>query len=132
MRSLWKYGACGPPTSGPSSHCSPSHRKSSIADTMPSRVTRDLSVSAMRRTNRPLCLRAQYQLNDAISALPTWIEPLGDGSMRVRTLMARSLSARRRNSAPPRIHSVAAHSLDVVAKDADAFDVDLAQVALRK
>src|SRR5687768_7530817 len=39
----------------------------------------------MRRTNAPPCLRANIQLNNAVRALPTWIEPLGAGSMRVRT-----------------------------------------------
>jgi|GEM_PF-3615055 len=43
------------------------------------------SVSAIRNTNKPPCLRANNQLNSAVRALPTWMDPLGAGSIRIRT-----------------------------------------------
>src|SRR5687768_13050162 len=40
----------------------------------------------MRRTNFPSLWRAHIQLKRAVRALPTWIDPLGAGSMRVLTV----------------------------------------------
>ena len=54
----WKYGACGPPISGPSSQSRPSQRRPS---TMPETISHDersVSVSSIRSTNVPPCRRA--------------------------------------------------------------------------
>ena len=55
-RSLWRYGPCGPPTSGPSSQRRPHQRSASRIARSLSAVLRARSVSSMRRTNWPPCL----------------------------------------------------------------------------
>src|SRR5881397_3110067 len=51
-------------------------------------VLRDWSVSSMRSTNTPFCLRAQSQLKSAVRAPPMCRYPVGEGAKRTRTVMA--------------------------------------------
>src|SRR5207302_10981798 len=76
----------GPPTSGPSSQWRPSHRRSSSTARYDSSVTRLRSVSSTRSTMTPPLWRAESQLNSAVRALPTWMEPLGAGAKRTRVV----------------------------------------------
>src|SRR5690606_209904 len=50
-------------------------------------VERTRSVSSMRNRNWPPCSRAKHRLNSAIYAVPTCGSPVGDGAIRVRTVM---------------------------------------------
>src|SRR5580692_10127456 len=91
MPSRWLcwYGPYSPPASGPSSQSRPSQRSVPSAEPMYSSVTRDWSVSSIRRTNTPPVWRAKAQSYSAVLMLPTCRSPLGDGAKRTRT---RSLS----------------------------------------
>ena len=84
LRSDCRYGAKGPPTSGPSSQSSPSQRKSSRMARSDARLDRSVSVSSMRRTNAPPARRASSQLKSAVRALPTCRCPVGLGANRTR------------------------------------------------
>src|SRR5690348_12071117 len=105
MRCDWRYGACGPPISGPSSQSKPSQRIESSSWLYDSSESRAASVSAMRKTRVPSLCRANAQLNRAVRTRPTWGLPVGDGQKRTRT--------------------VALATLDhLVGQSADAFDGD--------
>src|SRR5438876_7671043 len=52
---------------------------------MASSVERCRSVSSIRRMKLPPWCRANSQLNSAVRALPTWMEPVGAGANRHRT-----------------------------------------------
>src|SRR2546423_1489464 len=86
-RSDWRYGACGPPMSGPSSHISPSQRRSSSTIVSDSAVDRAWSVSSTRMMNVPPWCFANSQLKIAVRAPPTWRCPVGDGAKRTRTVI---------------------------------------------
>src|SRR4249919_1376979 len=118
----WRYGACGPPTSGPSSQSIPSHRSESITPWKASSVTREASVSSIRRTNTPPWCRANAHENSPVRAFPTWIDPDGAGANRVRTpTVMRS---------PPRHGSRAL--LHGVNERADPVDLNLDEIAGRE
>src|SRR2546421_7201098 len=85
MRSDCRYGACGPPVSGPSSQSRPSQWKESSSWLYDSSVLRATSVSSMRKTMVPLWCRANAQLNRAVRNRPTWGLPVGEGQKRTRT-----------------------------------------------
>src|SRR5918999_1376450 len=89
-RSDWRYGACGPPMSGPSSQSSPSQPKRSNSPSYDSWVLRATSVSSMRRTSFPPVCRAKSQLNRNVRTSPTCGLPVGDGGKRTR--MGRSVT----------------------------------------
>src|SRR6478736_924842 len=85
MRCDWRYGACGPPTSGPSSQSKPSQRIESSSWLYDSSESRAASVSSMRKTRVPWWCRAKAQLNRAVRTRPTWGLPVGEGQKRTRT-----------------------------------------------
>src|SRR3954469_14242087 len=106
MRCDCRYGACGPPTSGPSSQSKPSQRIESSSWLYDSSESRAASVSSMRKTSVPWWCRANAQLNRAVRTRPTWGLPVGEGQKRTRTLFAST-------------------TLDhLVGESADAFDGD--------
>src|SRR5215217_8180981 len=132
-RSDCRYGPCAPPTSGPSSHVSPSQRRSSWMADSDARVERSTSVSSMRRMNVPPAPRASNQLNKAVRALPTWRCPVGLGAKRTRScdmeLCGMRASARGQECdrmygnafAPSRFsHALVRLALDAHGGDADA------------
>src|SRR5690349_17180174 len=88
IRSLWRYGPFGPPTSTPSSQSRPSQRMTSTSRSYDSWESRLASVSSMRNTNRPPWWRAYAQLNSAVRAIPTCGLPVGDGQKRATTGLA--------------------------------------------
>src|SRR5680860_1065540 len=85
MRSDWRYGPFGPPTSGPSSQSSPSQCMTSMSSSYDSSLSRLASVSSIRKTNVPLWWRANAQLNKAVRAIPTCGLPVGEGQKRATT-----------------------------------------------
>src|SRR3954471_22868565 len=85
MRCDWRYGACGPPTSGPLSQSKPSQRIASSSWLYDSSESRAASVSSMRKTRVPWWCRANAQLNRAVRTRPTWGLPVGEGQKRTRT-----------------------------------------------
>src|SRR5680860_1496464 len=85
MRSDWRYGPFGPPTSGPSSQSSPSQCMTSMSSSYDSSLSRVASVSSIRKTNVPLWWRANAQLNSAVRAIPTCGLPVGEGQKRATT-----------------------------------------------
>src|SRR5688500_11397133 len=108
MRCDWRYGAWGPPTSGPSSQSMPSQRIASRSCPYDSSESRAASVSSMRKTRVPWWWRAKAQLNRAVRTRPTWGLPVGDGQKRTRTGEPGALA-----------------TLDnLVGESADAFDAD--------
>src|SRR3954451_17688731 len=108
MRCDCRYGACGPPTSGPSSQSKPSQRIESSSWLYDSSESRAASVSSMRKTSVPWWCRANAQLNRAVRTRPTWGLPVGEGQNRTRTAGTGALA-----------------TLDnLVGESADAFDGD--------
>ena len=63
----------------------PSHASSPRIASSPPATVREASVSSMRRTRTPPCSSANRRLATAVSALPTWSEPVGLGAKRTRT-----------------------------------------------
>src|SRR5690242_4952280 len=108
MRCDWRYGACGPPISGPSSQSKPSQRIESSSWLYDSSESRAASVSSMRKTRAPWWCLANAQLNRAVRTRPTWGLPVGEGQKRTRTGEPGALA-----------------TLDnLVGESADAFDGD--------
>src|SRR3954471_15906529 len=105
MRCDCRYGACGPPTSGPSSQSKPSQRIESSSWLYDSSESRAASVSSMRKTSVPWWCRANAQLNRAVRTRPTWGLPVGEGQKRTRTGALATLD-------------------NLVGESADAFDGD--------
>src|SRR3954452_8772094 len=105
MRCDCRYGACGPPTSGPSSQSKPSQRIESRSWLYDSSESRAASVSSMRKTSVPWWCRANAQLNRAVRTRPTWGLPVGEGQKRTRTGALATLD-------------------NLVGESADAFDGD--------
>src|SRR4029453_18508592 len=99
----------------------PSHRSESITEWNASSVTRDASVSSIRRTNTPPWCRANAHENSPVRAFPTWIDPEGAGANLVRTP---SITGH-----PPRGGSRA--RLDRVGEGPDPVDLDLDEVPRR-
>ena len=58
LRSDWRYGAYGPPMSGPSDQFNPNQRNESKIIFSDSGVERSWSVSSIRRINSPPCCLA--------------------------------------------------------------------------
>ena len=83
-RSDCRYGACGPPTPGPSSQSSPHQRSERWICSIASGFSRCSSVSSMRSTSVPPRRRAYSQLYRAVRTPPTWRSPVGDGQKRTR------------------------------------------------
>ena len=79
-RSLWR--------TGPSSQASPSHSRSRNSASSPPETLRAGSVSSIRSSDQP----PSERFATALSAFPTWSEPVGLGAKRVR-LMARNLAS---------------------------------------
>ena len=86
MRSLWRYGPNGPPTSGPSSQLRPNQRIESRSALYDSSLSLAASVSSILKTNVPLLCFANAQLKSAVLTIPTCGSPVGDGQKRTRTL----------------------------------------------
>src|SRR3954471_11901835 len=106
MRCDWRYGAWGPPTTGPSSQSKPSQRMASSSCWYDSSESRAASGSSIRKTRAPWWWRANAQLKRAVRTRPTWGLPVGDGQKRTRT-------------------GAALVTLDhLVGESADAFDGD--------
>src|SRR3954469_18113620 len=84
MRCDCRYGACGPPTSGPSSQSKPSQRIESSSWLYDSSESRAASGSSMRKTRGPWWCRANAQLNRAVRTRPTRGLPVGEGQTRTR------------------------------------------------
>src|SRR3954468_12171220 len=112
MRCDWRYGACGPPTSGPSSQSKPSQRIASSSWLYDSSESRAASVSSMRKTRVPWWCRANAQLKRAVRTRPTWGLPVGEGQNRTRTPEV------------PVFRGALATRDHLVGESADAFDGD--------